>query len=204
MPCAITLGRTLDCKDALGGLSKVYFISTYTAGLVAADGTTGTATVSATAGELNTITALPTMTVFEFDLRPDLSSFTINVQNDAATGVTLFEQTVSLVLQKFIDSDAELIHELSANRAQMFVLDNNDRCFFFGAVAGMDLNGGTLTSGASRSELSGQTLTFTGRESQAYFSLEASAGPATAGYPFDNVVTSVAAGSGVNQLDLTA
>ena len=102
MACTITLGRALDCKDALGGLTKVFFASTFAEGLVTAagtgDGTAGSATVSTTAGETFTITDLPTMTVLQYDLRPDLSSFTINVQSDPTTGASLFEQTLNLSL----------------------------------------------------------------------------------------------------------
>ena len=50
MACTITLGRALDCKDALGGLTKVFFVNDFAAGLVTAagtgDGTAGSATVS--------------------------------------------------------------------------------------------------------------------------------------------------------------
>ena len=193
MPCNITLGRALDCKDALGGLTKVFFASTFADGLVTAagtgDGTAGSATVSTAAGETFTIADLPTMTVLQYDLRPDLSSFTINVQSDPATGASLFEQTLNLVLQKHQESDPEQLRLISRNRSQIFVLDNNDNVFLFGATHGMDLNGGTLTSGAARNEMSGSTLTFTGREAAPYYLIEPTAGVGTADYPFDALTT---------------
>ena len=193
MPCNITLGRALDCKDALGGLTRVYFASTFADGLVTAagtgDGTAGSATVSTTAGETFTITDLPTMTVLQYDLRPDLSSFTVNVQSDPATGASLFEQTLNLVLQKHTEADPEQLRLISRNRSQIFVLDNNDNVFLFGATHGMDLNGGTLTSGAARNEMSGSTLTFTGREAAPYYLIEPTAGVGTADYPFDALTT---------------
>jgi hypothetical protein len=193
MACTITLGRALDCKDALGGLSKIFFVDDFEAGLVTAagtgDGTAGSATVSTTAGETFTITDLPAMTVLQYDLRPDLSSFTINVQSDPATGASLFEQTLNVVLQKHQEQDPEQLRLISRNRSQIFVLDNNDNVFLFGAAHGMDLNGGTLTSGAARNEMSGHTLTFTGREAAPYYLLEATAGAGTAVYPFDGLTT---------------
>ena len=193
MPCNITLGRALDCKDALGGLTRVYFASTFADGLVTAagtgDGTAGSATVSTAPGETFTITDLPTMTVLQYDLRPDLSSFTVNVQSDPATGASLFEQTLNLVLQKHQESDPEQLRLISRNRSQIFVLDNNDNVFLFGATHGMDLNGGTLTSGAARNEMSGHTLTFTGREAAPYYLIEPTAGVGTADYPFDALTT---------------
>ena len=193
MACTITLGRALDCKDALGGLTRVYFASTFANGLVTAagtgDGTAGSATVSTSAGETFTITDLPTMTVLQYDLRPDLSSFTVNVQSDPATGASLFEQTLNLVLQKHTEADPEQLRLISRNRSQIFVLDNNDNVFLFGATHGMDLNGGTLTSGAARNEMSGSTLTFTGREAAPYYLIEPTAGVGTADYPFDALTT---------------
>ena len=193
MACTITLGRALDCKDALGGLSKIFFVSDFVDGLVTAagtgDGTAGSATVSAVAGESFTVTDLPAMTVLQYDLRPDLSSFTVNVQSDPATGASLFEQTLNVVLQKHQEQDPEQLRLISRNRSQIFVLDNNDNVFLFGATYGMDLNGGTLTSGAARNEMSGSTLTFAGREPASYYLLEATAGAGTAVYPFDGLTT---------------
>jgi hypothetical protein len=189
MACTITLGRALDCKDALGGLSKVYFATDYEADLVTAAGTTGTATVSGTSQELFTITDLPAMELAQFDLRPDLSSFTVNVQSDPATGASLFEQTLNLVLQKHQEADPETLRLISRNRSQIFILDNNDNLFLFGATYGMDMNGGTLTSGAARNEMSGHTLTFTGREAAPYYRVIDTTGAGTTNYPFDNITT---------------
>jgi hypothetical protein len=77
------------------------------------------------------------------------------------------------------ESDPEQLRLISRNRSQIFVLDNNDNVFLFGAAYGMDLNGGTLTSGAARNEMSGSTLTFTGREAAPYYLIEATAGVGT-------------------------
>ena len=193
MACTITLGRALDCKDALGGLSKIFFVNDYVDGLVTAagtgDGTAGSATVSTGSGTEFTITELPTLDVIQYDLRPDLSSFTINVQSDPATGASLFEQTLNVVLQKNQEQDPEQLRLISRNRSQIFVLDNNDNVYLFGATYGMDLNGGTITSGAARNEMSGSTLTFAGREAAPYYLLEATAGAGTAVYPFDGLTT---------------
>ena len=193
MACTITLGRALDCKDALGGLSRIYFVSDFADGLVTAagtgDGTAGSATVATASGESFTVTDLPAMTVLQYDLRPDLSSFTVNVQSDPATGASLFEQTLNVVLQKNQEQDPEQLRLISRNRSQIFVLDNNDNVYLFGAAYGMDLNGGTITSGAARNEMSGSTLSFAGREAAPYYLLEATAGVGTSVYPFDGLTT---------------
>ena len=48
-------------------------------------------------------------TFLQYDLRQDLSSFTINVQGDPLTGTFLYEQTLSVVLQKITVVDAAQI-----------------------------------------------------------------------------------------------
>jgi hypothetical protein len=111
------LGRALDCKDALGGLSRIYFVSDYVDGTCdrrgTGDGTAGSATVATASGTSFTVTDLPAMTVLQYDLRPDLSSFTVNVQSDPATGASLFEQTLNVVLQKHQEQDPEQLRLIS-------------------------------------------------------------------------------------------
>ena len=94
-----------------------------------------------------------------------------------------------MVLQKNQEQDPEQLRLICRNRSQIFVLDNNDNVYLFGAAYGMDLNGGTIPSGAARNEMSGSTLTLAGREAAPYYLLEATAGAGTAVYPFDGLTT---------------
>jgi hypothetical protein len=100
MACDITRGRLIDCKDTIGGLKAILFVKLITitilkqllllsttemtdAGFATWSGTNGSAT-----------------TVFKYDLIPNLSSMTVNINSDNANGTAFFEQTLSVTLQK--------------------------------------------------------------------------------------------------------
>tara|TARA_Y100000592_G_scaffold10428_1_gene14732 strand:+ start:921 stop:1388 length:468 start_codon:yes stop_codon:yes gene_type:complete len=125
--------------------------------------------------------------VYQYDLRPDLSSVTVNVNSDAATGTTTYEQTLSLTLQKLSKEDNKELRALAQNRCQCFVLDSNGNVFLLGIDHGLDVTGGTVVTGAARTDMSGYTLEFSGREVESMIWLPASAGGGTDKYPFDGL-----------------
>ena len=92
MACDITRGRLIDCKDTIGGLKAIFICKGYNNNVeaVAIIATTemttaGFATWSGQSGSATT--------VFKYDLVPNLSSMTVNINSDNATGTAFFEQT---------------------------------------------------------------------------------------------------------------
>ena len=83
MACDISGGRIVDCKDSVGGIKAVY-IGNYK------DMVSQTAWAAATN---DTVTTIDTQTFYEFELRPELSSLTVNYNADPNSGTTFFEQT---------------------------------------------------------------------------------------------------------------
>ena len=102
MACNLTKGLAVDCKDQIGGLKRIYFVKSYCSDIRANATFDGTdALVMDTAGFASwDIQDGGAVTVFQYDLRPNLSSMTVNINSDPATGTTFFEQTLSLTLQK--------------------------------------------------------------------------------------------------------
>lgn len=189
MACTITKARKVDCRDALGGLKKIFIANDYM------DDVLVKATLNNS--DANQIDDFgQSVTVLEYALRPDLSSMTINVTNDA-TGAAMFEQTLNVVLKKIQVQDAIALQELGKNRSQIFVLDNNDRVYLLGATEGMNLTGGSVASGAARTEGTTLTLDFSGSEPMPFYTLKPTAGPGSGGtpttdYPFDGMTDGAA------------
>ncbi len=186
MACTLNSGRLVDCKDQIGGLKKIYFVKDYCSDI------RGRATISndemTTAGFANwDIAESSVVTVFQYDLRPDLSSMTVNVNSDAATGTTTYEQTLSITLQKLTKADNKELRLIAQNRVQVFVLDNNENLFLLGMDHGLDVTGGTVVTGAARTDMTGYTLEFSGREVESMIWLPASAGAGTDKFPFDGL-----------------
>ena len=186
MACDITRGRLIDCKDAIGGLKAIYICKNYNTNIeaVATIATTemttaGFATWSGSSGSQTT--------VFKYDLVPNLSSMTVNVNSDNANGTTFFEQTLSITLQKIDHDMTNELRLMAYSRAQIFVQDSLDNVFLLGMVNGCHVSGGTVITGTAKGDLTGYTIEWGAEEKNALIQLPASAGPATAKFPFDGL-----------------
>ena len=186
MACDITRGRLIDCKDSIGGLKAIYICKNYnnnisavatinttemtTAGFATWSGATGSAT-----------------TVFKYDLVQNLSSLTVNINSDNANGTTFFEQTLSVVLQKIDHDMTNELRLMAYARSQIFVQDSNDNVYLLGIDGGCYVTGGTVVTGTAKGDMSGYTIEWGAEEKNALIQLPASAGAATAKYPFDGL-----------------
>ena len=186
MACDITRGRLIDCKDTIGGLKAIYICKAYNNNInaVATINTTemttaGFATWSAQSGGATT--------VFKYDLIPNLSSMTVNVNSDNANGTTFFEQTLSVVLQKIDHDTTNELRLMAYSRSQIFVQDQNDNVFLLGIDNGCHVSGGTVITGTAMGDQNGYTIEWAAQERNALIQIPASAGAATAKYPFDGL-----------------
>jgi len=188
MACNITAARGIDCRDAIGGLKAIYFCSSYCSDILA-EATVGTTDYTITdAGFADWDIASGTVTVFKYDLVTDLSTFKSAVEADKATGSVMWNQTLDVVLQKVVAADLFQLGLISKNRAQIFVQDSNDNVYLMGITDGCYLTGGdSIATGTNRSDMNGLTLSFTAKEQAPLYILPASAGVATAKYPFDGL-----------------
>ena len=186
MACDITRGRLIDCKDTIGGLKAIFICKAYNnninavATINATEMTTaGFATWSAQSGGATT--------VFKYDLVPNLSSMTVNINSDNANGTTFFEQTLSVTLQKIDHDMTNELRLMAYSRAQIFVQDQNDNVFLLGIDHGWHVTGGTVITGTAMGEQNGYTIEWGAQEKNALIQLPASAGAATAKFPFDGL-----------------
>lgn len=176
MACDISSGRIVDCKDSLGGIKAVY-IGNYKDMITQTDWA---------AASNDTVTAIAAQTFYEFELRPELSSLTVNYQSDPASGTTFFEQVLSVTFQKLDATDIADIRELCEGRPNIWILDNNAKCWLIGAEFGCNVSGGSIMTGVAYSDLNGFTMDFTAREQNPIWLATAGVAGA-ANYPLDNV-----------------
>tara|TARA_R110000824_G_scaffold134186_1_gene297097 strand:+ start:28 stop:576 length:549 start_codon:yes stop_codon:yes gene_type:complete len=176
MSCDISSGRIVDCKDSVGGIKTLY-IGNY------ADMVDNSSFTEAN----DIISAIGAQTFYTFELRPELSSLSVNYMADAAAGTTYFQQALSVTFQKLDSTDIIDIRTLCQGRPNIWVLDNNDNAYLLGAVHGCNVTGGAITSGAGFGDLNGFTIEFEGKEKNPLFKATPSAGAGTSMYPLDNV-----------------
>jgi hypothetical protein len=195
MACNLTRGLLVDCKDQIGGLKKIFFVKSYCDNIRAEATFNGTNALQMdTAGFADWSVADTNVTkVFQYDLRPNLSSMAVNFNSDPATGTTFFEQTLSISMQKLSVAQTNELKLISYNRSQVFVLDNNDNVFLLGMDNGVDVSGGTAVTGTAKGDMTGFTLELRAEEKEPLIWLPATAGPGngsgtpTSKYPFDGL-----------------
>jgi len=188
MACNITAARGIDCRDAIGGLKAIYFCSSFCSDILKEATVTASSYTITTAGFANWDIVDTTVTVFKYDLVTDLSTFKSAVEADKATGSVMWNQTLDVVLQKVVAADLFQLGLISKNRAQIFVQDSNDNVYLMGITDGCYLTGGdSIATGTNRSDMNGLTLSFTAKEQAPLYIIPASAGVATAKYPFDGL-----------------
>jgi len=194
MACNITAARGIDCRDAIGGLKAIYFCSSYCSDILKNATVTADSYTITTAGFATwDIASGSAVTVFKYDLVTDLSSFKSGVEADKGTGSVMWNQTLDVVLHKVVAADLFELGLISKNRAQIFVQDSNDNVYLMGITDGCYLTGGdTIATGAGRSDMNGLTLSFTAKEQAPLYIIPASAGVATAKYPFDGLADEAA------------
>lgn len=152
MACSITLtGRAFPCKDAIGGIKRIYVKAFNAADF-------GAVTAGAIAD------AAAAITVYGFEVTKNSSYFTETVTASVENGTVFYAQEVSVTFPKLTAADQSELYELAKSRLCVIVHDNNDNYWIAGLRRGVELTGGTHQTGTATGDLNGYQLTFTAEE----------------------------------------
>lgn len=151
MACELTTGFTLDCKDAVGGVKKIFL----------ADWNVVNTTTVTIDGTTNNVTALPDEDFYEYVLPTQTASFeeTINFNRD--NGTVFYTQTVNVMLHKLSSAKRLELQNVAKARVAVFVVDSNDNVWAVGLENGADLSTSTAATGTALGDANGYTLAFT-------------------------------------------
>jgi len=180
------MARGIDCKDTIGGLKAIFICEAYSSNIESAADITATemttAGFNAWDGDAGT-----TIDVFRYNLIPNLSSMTVNVNSDNANGTAFFEQTLSVTLQKIDHDMTNELRLMAYSRAQIFVQDQNDNVFLLGMENGCHVTGGTVFTGTAMGDQNGYTIEWAAQEKNALIQIPLTDGSSTLKYPFDKL-----------------
>lgn len=153
MACDLSTGRTVPCKDVVGGIKAVYFANYGDLGAITYD-VTNTDAIDSFGG---------TPTAYEYDVKGN-SSFEQAITSSRENGTTFFEQTLNLTFTKLDKATHKQLKLMAYGRPHVFVEDYNGNIFVMGLLHGAEVTGGTIVTGAAMGDLSGYTLTLTAQE----------------------------------------
>jgi len=183
MACDLSKGRLELCKDQIGGIKAVFFMN-------AGDGT-----IVESAEDI--VTDLGVVTVYKYDTK-DISNFEETINSSRETGTTFWEQVINLTVKQLNAVTRKELKIMAYGNPYVFIQDNNNNVLMFGRIHGMEVTGGTVTSGTAMGDLSGYTMVLTGREAEPANFLTAPADPTAEDYPFDSMTNTVTVTAGTD------
>ena len=182
MACtALTKGRGVDCNRISGGVKFIYFgvLDQFTAPIE-------TVGIVQSAGEITDI-EMGSNVLYRYTMPLGVASVTDTIVGSRENGTIYYTPTAQVLFNRISKEDQNQIKLLGATKVVVFaqlnqqLTNGHDIILGLGVVNGMELNAGTIDSGAAWGDKNGYTLTFDG--------MEALPMPAVADYttvPFDN------------------
>ena len=158
MPCDITSGFQLGCRDNTGGLKSLYILS-------------GSITTLKTAAD-GTITGITGSGIFyQFQLFRQTSNYGEELVATPENGTIVYNQSINAVFFKIQQSVRNQVKILAQNPNLKIIVetqngstDGEARWFLMGQVNGTQLLSGTANTGTAFSDLNGYNLVFSGNE----------------------------------------
>ena len=164
MACtALTKGRGLDCNRISGGIKYIYF-AVY-------DQVTSIPTAN---GEITDL-EMGANSLYRYTMPLGVASLTDTITGSRENGTIFYTPTVNIILNRLTKEDQNQIKLLGQTKVIIFAQLNqtvtatgHDVIVCLGSVNGMELNAGTMDSGAAFGDRNGYTLTFDGLENQPF------------------------------------
>ena len=185
MACGtLTKGRGLDCNRISGGIKNVYF-AVYDQVL---------STTLGTGADLGSITDIDmgTNSLYKYVMPLGVASLTDTITGSRENGTIFYTPTINIILNRLTKEDQNQIKLLGATKTIIFAELNatltssgNTVIVCLGRVNGMELNTGTMDSGAAFGDRGGYTLTFDGLETEPFLMVKDYTST-----PFDNADSS--------------
>ena len=195
MACGIlSKGRGLDCNRISGGIKYVYFgvYDQFTAPIE----TTGLPVTDGVVTDLE----MGANDLYRYTMPLGVASLTDTIVGSRESGSIYYTPSLSVILNRLTKEDQNQIKLLGATKLVCFAQLNatlpsgTDVIVALGVTNGMELNAGTMDSGAAWGDRGGYTLTFDGMEASPFpmvADYPIATGPFTnAGFNFGSIVTS--------------
>ena len=153
MPCALTSGYKLGCRDNVGGITEVR--------LIAFNSVTGTIGVNASGVVTGTF---PSSGFYKYEVPNGAGQFTETVNASTENGTIFYQQELTFPISRMDQNVRNEIRLLGLNRLMAIVTDRNGKYWLLGRNNGIDITGGTAQTGTAMGDRNGYEMTFTGME----------------------------------------
>ena len=170
MACTnITKGRGLDCNRISGGVKFIYFgvYDQFTAPIE-------TVGIVAASGEITDIEMVAGTGLYRYAMPLGVASVTDTIVGSRENGTIYYTPTAQVLFNRLTKEDQNQIKLLGASKLVVFaqlnqqLANGHDVIIGLGITNGMELNAGTMDTGAAWGDKNGYTLTFDGMEADPF------------------------------------
>ena len=163
MPCALTQGYNLDCRNSYGGVKEVYVIEFENATAI---------TVSA-GSVVTAITKASGKTFKKYNLVVQTAEGTQDWTGNRDNGTISIVQTLKFPINKMTTSVRNEMVLLAQNRLLFVIVDNNGTNWLYGYDYGLMMDSFNDKTGKMLADRNGHELSFTGPAKTAAYEVDA-------------------------------
>lgn len=153
MPCALTQGFTLDCRDSSGGVKSIW--------LMEIGNVSG---ITASNGVISVIGKVAGKRFWKYQQIKETSEAKEELQANEQNGTNFWNQSLDIVINKLQAATRNEIVLLAENYLVVVIQDRNDKYWYYGETNGMILGPGTAGTGKALGDRNGYALTLVGKE----------------------------------------
>ena len=155
MPCALTQGYNLDCKDSYGGVKDIFIMELANA-----------VTITSGAGIVTGITKAATRLFYKYNLIVNTADGNDNLTNNRENGSTIVNQTISFPINKMTVSVRNELLLLAQARLLIVLVDQNGLGWLYGRDNGMMISTISGKTGKTLADRNGYEFAFEGTEKE--------------------------------------
>jgi hypothetical protein len=159
MPCAITGGYTIDCRDAVGGIEAIYLIENS-----ALYDASGNSRVTEASGTVTAMTKASGKRFYKIEVPRGTASSSNALTGSQENGTVFFTHQVVFPVNSRNASVRNLIMTLAKNRVTIVTKEMDGTYRMFGKEFGLFLDTTEAGSGTAAGDRNGYNLTFSSVE----------------------------------------
>jgi len=159
MPCDITAGYAIDCRDSIGGIDAIYLIEN--SALYDASGVTR---ITQASGTVTAMTKDTGKKFYKFEVPRATAMASNNITASSENGTIFYTHMVSFPLNSRSATTRNIINTLAKNRVTIVTKDMDGVFRMYGAGFGLFLDTAEGGSGTALGDRNGYQLSFSSQE----------------------------------------
>lgn len=159
MPCAITSGYTIDCRESVGGIQAIWLIDTrnlYDA--------SGNSRVTESSGTVTAMTKATGTRFYKFEVPRGTAVASTNMTGSMENGTVFFTHSLTFPINSRTATVRNIITTLAKNRLTFVTLEMDGVYRMYGKGYGLMMDSTTNSSGTAPGDRNGAELVFSSME----------------------------------------